>query len=48
MDNGLLTVTEKLRRRAVARRYAGEIERLYGRRAAAAQKTDFSYNVNVG
>lgn len=48
VENGLLTVTEKLRRRAVARRYAGEIERLYGRRAAAAQKTDFSYNVNVG
>lgn len=47
VDNGLVTVTEKLRRRRIARTYAGTIHRLYGRRAEA-EKTDISYNVNVG
>lgn len=44
--NGLLTPTDKVRRRAIARRYASEIRRLYGHRSVP-EKTDFSYNVNV-
>lgn len=47
VDNGLMTPTEKVRRRRIARTYAATIHRLYGRRAEA-EKTDFSYNVNVG
>tara|TARA_B100002049_G_scaffold237337_1_gene228361 strand:+ start:15540 stop:17492 length:1953 start_codon:yes stop_codon:yes gene_type:complete len=46
-DNGLVTATDKVRRRRVAKRYAAEINRLYGRRAAA-NKTDVSENTNLG
>lgn len=45
--NGLLTPTGKIRRRRVARCYAHEINRLYGRRAAA-EKSDVSQNTNLG
>lgn len=48
VENGMATVTGKLRRRVIARRHAQDIARLYGRRAPAAEKTDISYNVNVG
>ncbi len=44
---GLVTATEKTRRRAVARRYARNIEQLYGRRARS-EKTDASHNTNLG
>lgn len=46
IENGLITPTDKARRRAIARRYGDEIRRLYGRRSTP-EKTDFSYNVNV-
>lgn len=46
VDNGLLTPTDKVRRRVIARRYRDRIRRLYGRRSTP-EKTDFSYNVNV-
>ncbi|WP_158583406.1 long-chain fatty acid--CoA ligase [Salinisphaera sp. Q1T1-3] len=46
-DNSLVTATDKTRRRRVARRYATDIDRLYGRRAAG-QKTDVSQNTNLG
>ncbi|MES1943052.1 AMP-dependent synthetase and ligase [Salinisphaera sp. PC39] len=46
VQNALLTPTDKVRRRAIARRYGREIRRLYGHRAVP-EKTDFSYNVNV-
>ncbi|MGN8159330.1 AMP-dependent synthetase/ligase [Salinisphaera sp. SWV1] len=46
-DNGLLSATDKIRRRRVARCYAREIDRLYGRRAAA-EKSDVSQNTNLG
>lgn len=46
-DNGLLTPTDKIRRRQVARCYARDINRLYGRRAPGA-KTDVSQNTNLG
>lgn len=46
VENGLLTPTDKVRRRAIARRYRDRVRRLYGRRSAP-EKTDFSYNVNV-
>ena len=46
-DNGLVTATDKVRRRRVAKRYAAAINRLYGRRAAS-DKTDVSENTNLG
>ncbi|WP_423821663.1 AMP-binding protein [Salinisphaera sp. SPP-AMP-43] len=46
-DNGLVGPTDKIRRRRVARCYARDIDRLYGRRAAA-EKTDVSQNTNLG
>lgn len=46
-DNGLLTPTDKIRRRRVARCYARDIDRLYGRRAPGS-KTDVSHNTNLG
>ncbi|MDA3942761.1 MAG: AMP-binding protein [Bacteroidetes bacterium] len=45
--NGLLTSTDKVRRRRVARCYARDINRLYGRRAPG-EKTDVSQNTNLG
>ncbi len=47
VDNKLLTATGKARRRQVAKQYHHRIERLFGR-GPAPEKTDFSYNVNVG
>lgn len=47
VDTGLVTPTNKPRRRQIARVYDDAIRRLYGRRAEA-EKTDISYNVNVG
>ncbi|MES1936472.1 AMP-dependent synthetase/ligase [Salinisphaera hydrothermalis] len=46
-DNGLISGTDKIRRRRVARCYAREIDRLYGRRAAG-EKSDVSQNTNLG
>lgn len=46
VENGLLTPTDKVRRRAIARRYRERLRQLYGRRSMP-EKTDFSYNVNV-
>lgn len=46
-DNGLVTPTDKTRRRRVARCYARDINRLYGRRASG-EKTDVSQNTNLG
>lgn len=46
-DNGLMTPTDKIRRRRVARCYARDIDRLYGRRAPGG-KTDVSQNTNLG
>lgn len=46
-DNGLISATDKVRRRRVARCYAREIDRLYGRRAAG-EKSDVSQNTNLG
>lgn len=46
-DNGLISPTDKIRRRRVARCYAREIDRLYGRRAAM-EKSDVSQNTNLG
>lgn len=46
-DNGLISGTDKIRRRRVARCYAREINRLYGRRAAG-EKSDVSQNTNLG
>ncbi|WP_353247428.1 AMP-binding protein [Salinisphaera sp. T31B1] len=46
-DNGLVTATDKTRRRRVARCYARDINRLYGRRAPG-EKTDVSQNTNLG
>lgn len=46
-DNGLMTPTDKVRRRRVARCYARDIERLYGRRTPGS-KTDVSQNTNLG
>jgi len=45
--NGLLTPTDKIRRRRVARCYARDIDRLYGRRTPGS-KTDVSQNSNLG
>ncbi|GAB3671200.1 AMP-dependent synthetase/ligase [Salinisphaera aquimarina] len=45
--NGLLTPTDKIRRRRVARCYARDITRLYGRRAPG-EKADVSQNTNQG
>lgn len=45
--NGLVTATDKIRRRRVARCYARDINRLYGRRAPG-EKTDVSQNTNLG
>lgn len=46
-SNGLVTPTEKTRRRRVARCYARDIARLYGRRAPG-EKADVSQNTNLG
>ena len=46
-NNGLVTPTDKVRRRRVAHCYAREINRLYGRRAPG-EKTDVSKNTNLG
>jgi len=45
--NELVTPTDKTRRRRVARCYARDINRLYGRRAPG-EKTDVSQNTNLG
>src|SRR5699024_8535823 len=45
--NGLLDAYGRVRRRAVARRYTGEIARLFGQRAGS-EKTDASQNTNLG
>ncbi|ROO26043.1 AMP-dependent synthetase/ligase [Salinisphaera orenii] len=45
--NGLVTATGKIRRRRVARCYAREITRLYGRRTPG-EKMDVSQNTNLG
>ena len=45
--NGLVTPTDKTRRRRVARCYARDIARLYGRRAPG-EKADVSQNTNLG
>lgn len=47
VGDGLLTPTGKPRRRRIAQVYDAAIRRLYGRRADS-EKTDISYNVNVG
>ena len=44
---GLISPTDKIRRREIARYYARDIERLYGRRAPG-EKTDVSKNTNLG
>ena len=45
--NELVTATDKTRRRRVARCYARDINRLYGRRTPG-EKTDVSQNTNLG
>lgn len=45
--NDLVTATDKIRRRRVARCYARDIARLYGRRTPGA-KADVSQNTNLG
>jgi long-chain acyl-CoA synthetase len=45
--NDLITATDKTRRRRVARCYARDIARLYGRRAPG-EKADVSQNTNLG